>query len=175
MSKASSGAASPTQLSPPVATDAALRARLVRFAARLIGPGEAEDVVHEALTQGQRAGAGAAASPRAWLFVVTRRRALDRLRRREREARAREALAGAARAEAAPAGELAARREELTRLGRELESVREPFQTAVRLRYLEGLSFAEVAARIGVPERTARGRVARGLAALRERLKGGDA
>ena len=43
---------------------------------------------------------------------------------------------------------------------------------SLRLRYLEGLAFPRVAERLGVPERTARSRVARGLATLRERMRG---
>ena len=78
----------------------------------------------------------------------------------------------AGRPEVASAPDQAARREELERLRAALEQVREPFLSALRLRYLEQLGFAALAARLEVGERTARSRVARGLALLREVLRG---
>ncbi len=150
--------------------ESTLRARLVAYAARtLAGQDGAEDVAQEALLAAQRAGID---SP-GWLYAVTYRRAVDRLRRAGRASAAAAELAQ--RAEHQPsAAEVAARREQATQLRAQLESVSEPFRSALRLRYLEGLSFGEVAARIGTPERTARSRVARGLAQLRA-LMGGRA
>ena len=49
-------------------------------------------------------------------------------------------------------------------------SLPEPLRTAVLWRYQEGLSHAEVAARLGVTETTARQRVSRAIRKLRERL-----
>ena len=180
--KAEEGGAAPerperlpeTQEPPPNALEPELRARLLRVAQRVLGVGrEAEDVVQDALLQAETQ-AQDARSRRAWLFAVTQRRAIDRLRRREREERA---LAGAAARAAGKAPHPAApdqvaRREELDRLRAALGEVREPFQSALRLRYLEQLPFAEVSARLGVGERTARSRVARGLALLRDVLRG---
>jgi len=141
----------------------------VAIAARVLGDSaEAEDVVQEALLLAE--GAGELRSRRAWLCTTTYRRAVDRVRAREARARAE----GSAAAQADPPGpaELAAKRDELARLRAELKGVDEPFQTALRLRYLEGLDYPELAAQTGVPQRTARGRVARGLARLRTRLRG---
>ena len=45
-----------------------------------------------------------------------------------------------------------------------------PYRRAIELRYLVGLDFAAVAVALGVPERTARTRVVRGLEELRQRL-----
>ncbi|HBP20972.1 MAG TPA: hypothetical protein DEA08_24705 [Planctomycetes bacterium] len=166
----------PETQGPPTTAldDPQLRERLLQVARRVLGPGsDAEDVVQDALLQAETQ-ASDARSRRAWLFAVTQRRAIDRLRRREREERA---LAGAAaraagRPESASAPDQAARREELERLRAALGQVREPFQSALRLRYLEQLGFPAVARRLEVGERTARSRVARGLALLREVLRG---
>lgn len=147
-----------------------LRARLVAYAARTLGEHEgAEDVAQEALLAAQRAGID---SP-GWLYAVTYRRAVDRLRRQGRASAAQAAL-GQAPGSAPAASEVAAQRDQARLLRERLAEVREPFRGALRLRYLEGHDFAEVAARQGTPERTARSRVARGLALLRE-LLGADA
>lgn len=150
--------------------ESTLRARLVAYAARtLAGQDGAEDVAQEALLAAQRAGID---SP-GWLYAVTYRRAVDRLRRAGRASAAKAELAQ--RVESQPsAAEVAAGREQASQLRARLEEVSEPFRSALRLRYLEGLAFGEVAERLGTPERTARSRVARGLAQLRQ-LMGGQA
>jgi RNA polymerase sigma-70 factor, ECF subfamily len=150
--------------------ESTLRARLVAYAARtLAGQDGAEDVAQEALLAAQRAGID---SP-GWLYAVTYRRAVDRLRRAGRASAATSELAQ--RVEAEPsAAEVASRREQAEQLRARLDDVSEPFRSALRLRYLQGLSFGEVAEQIGTPERTARSRVARGLAQLRK-LMGGQA
>lgn len=151
--------------------ESTLRARLVAYAARTLGGQDgAEDVAQEALLAAQRAGIESSG----WLYAVTYRRAVDRLRRQGRASAASVELAELARrSDAAPDPvEVATRREEASQLHERLDEVSEPFQRALRLRYLEGLAFGEVAARIGTPERTARSRVARGLAQLRELLRG---
>lgn len=56
-------------------------------------------------------------------------------------------------------------------------ALREPYRTAVLLRYQEGLSYARIAKRENIRQETARRRVSRGIALLRERLDarfGGD-
>ena len=146
-----------------------LRARLVAYAARTLGGQDgAEDVAQEALLAAQRAGIDSVG----WLYAVTHRRAVDRVRRQARASAAQGALPPPASAPATV--EVAARREQARQLRARLDEVREPFRTALQLRYLKGLEFAEVAARLGTPERTARSRVARGLALLRARM-GGEA
>lgn len=145
------------------------RDRLNAYAQRLLGdPAEAEDVVQEAIV---RLPAGVACAP-AWLHAVCYRIAVDRLRARKREARvlveARGVLGAAAVEEA---GEALGRREDAVRLRAAVDALPDPYRDAVRLRYLEGLEFPEVARRLGALERTARTWVGRGLAKLRERLE----
>jgi RNA polymerase sigma-70 factor (ECF subfamily) len=56
------------------------------------------------------------------------------------------------------------------RLVAALLALEEPYRAALLLRYFEDLSVPEVALRLGVPLETARTRLRRGLARLRERL-----
>src|SRR5207248_2086463 len=56
------------------------------------------------------------------------------------------------------------------RLTREVMELDEPYRSAIILRFFEGLMPREIGARTGVPAETARTRVNRGLATLRERL-----
>ncbi|MFO0980406.1 MAG: sigma-70 family RNA polymerase sigma factor [Planctomycetota bacterium] len=103
-----------------------------------------------------------------WLKGVARRLVLVRLRsKRRREQRERR---GAVPAVPASPADDAAHREFLQILTGEAERLREPYRTAVQLRYFAQLEPREIAARLGVPAATARSRVKRGLAQLRARL-----
>lgn len=150
-----------------------LRPRLVACARRVLGDGEeAEDVAQEAIIRLARAELLDPGAVRAWLMATTWRLAIDRGRaRRRREGLARSAPAGRA-PEAADAA--AERSDEARRARHALEELDEPYRAALRLRCVEGLTFPEVAARLGAPERTARTWVGRGLTRLRERLRGRD-
>lgn len=105
---------------------------------------------------------------RGWLATVARNFA----RRRHREdARRAHHEAAAAQQESLPSTEdtverLAAQRQVTESVGQ----LAEPYRTAVLLRFYHGLSYPEIAERTAVREANARQRVARGLAALRERM-----
>src|SRR5207249_297812 len=89
-------------------------------------------------------------------------------RRRSRRAR-RETES--ARGEPLPSvAEIAEREESRRRLVEAVLCLEEPSRSAVLLRYYEDLPLAAVAARLGVPVDTAKTRVRRGLARLRERM-----
>ncbi len=115
---------------------------------------------------------------RGWLSRVVRNKASES---RRGEAR-RERWEGAARAEgggvhAEGADEVVAKAEILRRVVDAVMGLDEPYRTAILLKFFEGLEATEVAARTGVPAETARTRIKRGLARLRERLdaeSGGD-
>lgn len=66
-------------------TDHAARRSLVRAAARLLGPAEAEDAVQDALVRALESGADTSElnAAQAWLHTVVRNLAIDRLRRRK--------------------------------------------------------------------------------------------
>jgi RNA polymerase sigma-70 factor (ECF subfamily) len=146
------------------------RERLVAHAARVLGDGaEAEDVAQEVLLRAPEAARRAdLRSLPAWLYAATYRAAVDRLRARRRRERAHAGRAGEGAGDDVP-GALA-RIEDAARLRAAVAALGDPYGAAVRLRYLEGLEFADVAARLHTIERTARTWVGRGLAKLRERL-----
>jgi RNA polymerase sigma factor (sigma-70 family) len=108
--------------------------------------------------------------PRAWLTAVARNLA-RRWRRRESVRRMHEQRAAVARS--GPEGEEEAlERLHLQRaLADALLELHEPYRRAVIERYLDGRSYAELAARLGLTEVAARKRVSRGLELLRERLE----
>ena len=108
-------------------------------------------------------------SLRAWLGAVTRR-LVRHARRAERRRARREELA--ARPERLPAaGDTAAQREHLSLLVAALTSLDDPDFSALVLRYYEGLSCAQAAARLGIAEAALRKRLSRARARLRTRLE----
>lgn len=108
-----------------------------------------------------------AASFGGWLHTVATRLALNRVReqRRRRLREERYAVARASHDEAPAVDDVAARVDEaLSDLPTDL---REP----LILHFLEGLSHADTAARLGLPRRTVTGRIARGIDEVRHRLR----
>jgi RNA polymerase sigma-70 factor (ECF subfamily) len=132
----------------------------------------ADDLVQEtwlrALSRPPRDGV----SPSGWLATVLRNVARDRARRTARRT-SREAAA-ARRDGDVGAGDLVARADAHRLLSAEVVRLREPYREAVLLRFFEGLSPTEIAARTGVPPATARTRLHRGLALLRDALERRD-
>jgi RNA polymerase sigma-70 factor (ECF subfamily) len=132
---------------------------------------DAEDLVQETFLRAQRSfdSFTPGTSAKAWLFTILRRLHIDRHRR----ARLRpaylpeEELEGLApRAPDDPIGFLG------DALGgadvlRALEGVPEAFRTAVRLRDVDGLSYAEIGRVLGVPPGTVMSRIHRGRECLR--------
>jgi RNA polymerase sigma-70 factor (ECF subfamily) len=140
---------------------------------------EAEDVVHDAFVLvGERAGQyvperGAVG---AWLVTLARNLSIDRTRRRERRGTiARDVLAHdpEARAAATPADpeSQVARAAERERVRRALAKLPDVQRATLEIAFFEGLTYAEIAEREGVPLGTIKSRAARALAALREALE----
>ncbi len=157
------------------------QAELYRYAFAMLGDrAAAEDAVQSAF---ERALGALGRYPeerlrsmrlRAWLYRVTLNVVRNALRRRRREAPEEPGkmseIAGSAPSE---------RREEVMDVLAALGRLPERQRTAVTLRYLQDLPYAEVCAATGWPEGTARTLVRRGLARLRvllgvEQTKGGD-
>ena len=106
-------------------------------------------------------------SLRGWLRVVAtnllRRHRRDDLARGYHEARA-------SSSEEDPETSTIERLELQRRIVEAVRALSEPYRTAVTLRHLDGLDYAEVARRTGVGEAAARKRVSRGLQELKGRL-----
>lgn len=150
----------------------ALALRIVRDRA------EAEDVVHDSFMQvGERAGQyvperGAVG---AWLVTLVRNLSIDRTRRRDRRgAIARDVLAhdpdAAVAAQASDPETNVAGAGERARVRRALAQLPEVQRTTLEIAFFEGLTYAEIAEREGVPLGTIKSRAARALAALRAAL-----
>lgn len=107
--------------------------------------------------------------PRAWLAALVRNLAIKAWRGSVRRQRREFEVARAPREVPTPQEIL--ERESLRReMVEAVLALDEPWRSALVLRYLEELSPAEVARRLGVPLETARTRLKRGLRLLRERL-----
>ena len=104
--------------------------------------------------------------PRGWLASVVRKLALDRARSEDAR-KAREQTASRPEGESFEVAERGARQRCVVEAVMQLA---EPYRSTILYRYLDGLETHEVATRMGVSDATARKRVERGLAILRERL-----
>ena len=145
------------------------RERLRGLALRLVGDvGQADDVVQETLVIALETRPPGRVSLRAWLAGVARNVARHLHRGESRRAQRERRSSGPLPSEGSD--ELAARVEGQKHLAEAVLSLEEPFRTAVMLRYFEELEPKDIAARLGVPPSTVRGRLERGLAKLRERL-----
>lgn len=157
-----------------------------RLARWLVGSGaEAEDVVQEAFLRAWRAearrGSGSPGpdNPRAWLLAIVRNAAWTRLRVAARSAGRVVPFEDAAREldRAALQGDPEqplAERQRAAALRRAIAALPAGFREAVVLRDLEGLTYAEAAAVLGVPEGTVMSRLARGRKRLRAAMEGGE-
>jgi RNA polymerase sigma-70 factor (ECF subfamily) len=151
--------------------------RIYSLALRMLrNPQDSEEVVQEVFAQAWRSASrydAARAPVTAWLLMMARSRALDRLRRRPSAPHApEEALGAVADPEAGPDTK-AATSADVGRLRAALDAL--PFlqRTAIELAFFEGLSHTEVAERLEQPLGTVKTRIRLGLLKLREALGGG--
>ena len=136
---------------------------------------DAEEVVQDVFAQAWRESARyntRRGSVMAWLMTLTRSRAVDRLR--GRRSRPENALAADPRAEitdaAALADEQLAWSVRADRVRAALDAVPVLQRVAIELAFYEGLTHAEIAARLEEPLGTVKTRIRQGLLKLRERL-----
>lgn len=136
----------------------------------------AEDVTIEVFTQVYQRAAQydrSRGAPSAWLIILTRSRAIDRLRaemtRRERE----EALAETATIMTSVDGpEACSATTELRRIVQHALALLTPEQREViEIAYYTGLSHGEIAAKLGQPLGTVKTRIRTGMMLLREQLR----
>jgi RNA polymerase sigma-70 factor (ECF subfamily) len=129
---------------------------------------DAEDLVQETFLRAYRAldRFESGTNARAWLHTILQRVRTDAFRRRKRRPQTVE-LTGEGPAIPPSQNALASGHEDLERA---LSALPEAFRTAVVLRDLQELSYAEIAAALGVPVGTVMSRIHRGRALLREAL-----
>jgi RNA polymerase sigma-70 factor (ECF subfamily) len=140
---------------------------LRHLARRLVGDDLAEDLQQDvavaALARPQQAAAG-----RSWLAAVARNLGVSLRRRRSAEQRRVGALPP--REPAPSPAELAAAAELQQKAVAALLTLPLAYRDTLLLRFMQGLSLAETASAMGVPEETVRTRQKRALALLREQL-----
>jgi RNA polymerase sigma-70 factor (ECF subfamily) len=140
------------------------------------GRSEAEEVLQEVFLQVWNQAArydGERATPRGWLLMLARSRALDRLRRRE-SARRRDEEAGAERARfgmVRPVGtdrlEAVERRD---RVQSALALLSPDQRRCIELAFFEGLTHTQIAERLEAPLGTVKSRILLGMNKLRQAL-----
>ncbi|HEX6886283.1 MAG TPA: sigma-70 family RNA polymerase sigma factor [Planctomycetota bacterium] len=146
--------------------------RFLRALARgLVGAERADDLLQDTYVAAIAHPPRHDSAPRAWLARILRNRARTR-GQREGERPRHEARAAREHAadEERDAPALLAELELARALLAALEGLREPYRGTLYLRYYRGLAPAEIAARAGLPPKTVKTRLARGLALLRVEL-----
>jgi RNA polymerase sigma-70 factor (ECF subfamily) len=141
---------------------------------------ESEDVLQEAFLQMWKRTAtydARRSSLFTWAVMISRHKAIDRLRSRQRQSRLNEAVASETSAIPASApGESAdnalARSDERERVRAALAQLGEAQREAIDLAFFAGLTQTEISERLGAPLGTVKARIRRGLLALREVLGG---
>lgn len=149
---------------------------LSALAARLVSGGsDADDLTQETWLSALRRPPADAGAVRAWLAKVARNHALQAHRSRRRRVSREQWVA---RPEGLPStDEIVARENARRGVVEGLHQLSEPYRSTLLLRFYEDLPPREVARRMKVPVETARTRIKRGLALLREELdrrNGGD-
>ena len=143
---------------------------------RILGDrGEAEEVLQEVFlqvwTQADRYDA-ARSSPRGWLLMLARSRALDRLRRREaRRRREEESAEEDVRRTVEPAGtERLEAVERQSRVSSALSLLSPEQRHCIELAFYEGLTHTQIAERLNAPLGTVKSRILLGMGKLRQAL-----
>lgn len=145
---------------------------LLRYLGRFVGPDDAEDLLQQVWITAHRRppDAGEDSNPRAWLYRVATRAALDHLSRRTRRGRLLDAGRHHLRPEAAPAEDPAVASERRLRVREAVARLPRKQRDAVWLRWVDGLSYESVAERLDCSPESARANVYHGLKRLRAEL-----
>lgn len=139
---------------------------------------ESEDVLQESFVQMWKRAATYDATRSGlftWAVMISRHKAIDRLRSRQRQSRLSEAVANEANAVsvAVPTerGDNAlARSDERERVRTALTQLGDAQREAIELAFFAGLTQTQISERLGAPLGTVKARIRRGLLALREVL-----
>ncbi len=149
-------------------------AKLLALAQRITGDRQdAEDIVQDVFVTVWRKAAEyrpERASGLAWLYAMTRNRAIDRVRARGRRAAVGEEALATLADEHADAGRAAEAADAARAVTRALDGLDPRHAAVIRMAFLDALSYEEIAAREGVPLGTVKTWVFRGLRRMREGL-----
>ncbi len=137
---------------------------------------ESEDVLQEAFVQMWKRIAtydARRSSLFTWAVMISRHKAIDRLRSRQRQSRLNEAVASETNAVPASgpadrADDALARSDERERVRAALAQLSEGQREAIDLAFFAGLTQTQISERLGAPLGTVKARIRRGLLALRE-------
>lgn len=140
----------------------------------LVDRGDAEDVLQDVYVTIWRKAVEfdpSRASPITWAATIARNRAIDRIRSKgKRDLRPLDEAAEVAD-EAPSALAAAIRSDDAQRLAAALGEIEPRAAAAIRAAFFEGATYAELAARAGVPEGTMKSWIRRGLMGLRTKLE----
>jgi RNA polymerase sigma-70 factor (ECF subfamily) len=149
---------------------------LFGLALKILGDrADAEDTLQEAFVQAWRSAGrfdAARGQPLGWLVMLTRSRAIDRLRSRQTRSRLAEESAKERRDDPPPPAQQAVASEETLLVRRALESLPDEQRALIELAYFGGLSQTEIAAQVNQPLGTVKTRMRAGMIRLRELLGG---
>ena len=151
--------------------------RVYALARRIVrNDDDAEDVVQEVFSQAWRNSTRydpSRGTPLGWLLTITRTRAIDTLRSRAARPDMTSTVPPDSLA-AADAGDPVECAQQTAVVRAALLSLPEPQRDALELAYYEGLTQAEIAARLSEPLGTIKTRMRTALLSLRTRLRSGD-
>ncbi|WP_159448820.1 sigma-70 family RNA polymerase sigma factor [Demequina sp. NBRC 110053] len=154
--------------------------QVLRVAVRVVrDPDMAEDVAQEALTEAWRKAPTfdpSRGGARTWVLTIVHRRAVDRVRREQRQRDQVEAEASVADREESPADqdaviESAYREWQSERVRGALAGLTDLQREAIELAYYGGRTHTEISEHLGVPLGTAKTRIRDGMRSLRDTLK----
>ena len=157
-----------------------LRPRIHAVACRLVGPDDAEDVVMDTFLKAWQALPGFAgrSSLSTWLCGIARHQALDVLRSRERRTRGRmearddgDPLENAADITQSGPSEAAAKSDDGTLVSQAMTALPELHGQILMLRYVDDLSYTDIAAALGISLGTTMSRLFNAKRKLREAVR----
>jgi len=156
-----------------------LRAKIYAVACRFVGVSEADDVVMETFLKAWQAlpKFGGRSTLSTWLCRIARNQALDLIRKRQsrdhREARgedAEKAFSSVPDVRQVTADETMIKRERIQAVKYAVERISEPHRTAILMRYVDDMSYTEIAAATGVSLGTVMSRLFNAKRKLRQTL-----
>jgi RNA polymerase sigma factor (sigma-70 family) len=144
---------------------------LRRLAASLLADRDAgDDIAQETMVAALRRPPAADRDPRPWLTAVATNTARDFARAEARRVAREEAAHREAGAEVSTPEQLVGTAETYRTVAEVVCGLEEPFRHTLVLRYYDGLSSADIARRLGLPQGTVRARLKRGLDRVRAEL-----